>query len=194
MEEGSLSKWIIHCGRQGCKYEGECWRRAGSRKCTPGARQGSDWPCTKGNERERENELFGIPPFRQQRCFSVRLWKAGHNRVGRRCIWRLCRYTCWKHMLSVPMRGWLISFLFFLFFKKRVSNVQHFRLPVSRCEGLFICGTLFLLIIAQESQSVTPSLSLSQVFQTIFPQTLDTWLADFRAEISGGVCVSFSLF
>lgn len=48
--------------------------------------------------------------------------------------------------------------------------------------------------LAQESQSVTPSLRLLQVFSKDISQTLDTWLADFRAEISGEVCVSLCLF
>lgn len=79
----------------------------------------------------------------------------------------LCRYTCWKHMLPMPDER--MAHLIFLF-KKRLSNVQHFRLPVLRCEGLFICGTLFLLVIAQESQSVTLlSLSVSHKFFKRYP-------------------------
>lgn len=105
----------------------------------------------------------------------------------------LCRYTCWKHMLSMPMRGRLV--LFIRKKKKRLSNVQHFRLPVLRCEGLFICGTLFLLIIAQESQSVTPSLSVShKFFKRHLPNTrhLAGWLQSRNQRRS--LCVSVFLF
>lgn len=75
--------------------------------------------------------------------------------------------------------------------KKGVSNVQHFRLPVLRCEGLFICGILFLLIIALESQSVTPSLRLSQVFQTISPKrSTPGWLTSELKRVEKSVCLS----
>lgn len=64
-----------------------------------------------------------------------------------------------------------------------------------RCEGLFIWGTLFLLIIAQESLSVTHSLRLSQVFQTIYLPNirhLAGWLQSWNQRWC--LCVSLSLF
>lgn len=62
-----------------------------------------------------------------------------------------------------------------------------------RCEGLFIRGALFLFIIAQESQSFALLVSY-KFFKRYISQTLDTWLADFRAEITGEASAPLRLF
>lgn len=73
-----------------------------------------------------------------------------------------------KHMLSMLMRGRLVAREERK--KKRLSNVQNFRLPFGDVRGLFICGTLFLLIIGV-SNAHTLSLSLTSFFKRYLPNT-----------------------
>lgn len=148
--------------------------------------RGQIGPTQKETKREKEKEFLGAPQFRRQRRFFRRVY-------SRRTGWRQKAHMVFDRLrqyIRFP-RQWE-AFLIFFFF---LSSFKHETLQTSslRCEGLFIRGALFLLIIAQESQSLALPVSY-KFFKRYIYQTLDTWLADFRAEISGKVCVPLCLF